>query len=102
MKVRKMGITLEEGVISMTMRKSVTCALIFILLLIGAGLLDRNVRSSAYSPEFMQTEPDYGINAFHAKETSQPVGPFHPREYVRIIRRSADEPAPNTNIPISK
>lgn len=74
----------------MVIRKSVACAFIFMLLLIGAGLLDRNIRSLAYPPEFMQTVPDYGINAFHTKGTGQPPGPFHPREYVRIVRRSAD------------
>ena len=73
----------------MAARKSAACAFIFILLLIGAGLLNRNVRSVDYPHESMRV-PGNDINAFHAKETGQPAGPFLPREYVRIIRRSAD------------
>ncbi|SMF82942.1 hypothetical protein SAMN05661091_2274 [Paenibacillus uliginis N3/975] len=75
----------------MIVRKITVCCILFALLVLGAAVLDWHVNRLHYpEPKYAPHSPKYNINTINTLETDIGTQSFRPREYIRIIQRSAD------------
>ncbi|GIP31870.1 hypothetical protein [Paenibacillus sp. J2TS4] len=71
----------------MLLKKILPCALLFLTLVLGGGLLDQYI-ASRHFPDSSPNSPEdsYILRAYFAEHESDGFPPYQPREYVRIIR----------------
>lgn len=71
----------------MIIRKITFCTLLFVILLTGAGLLNKYINQIHY-PDSQLSPLSYtdNINNQQNQEPNKSSNSFYPREYIRIIR----------------
>ncbi|CAH0120951.1 MULTISPECIES: hypothetical protein [unclassified Paenibacillus] len=78
----------------MLSRKITVCIVVFLLIVIGGAVLDRNVRIRYVAPSSLTPgDESITVRSYRQQEGIEGLQPFLPREYVKMIRRDA-EPEP--------
>ena len=76
-----------KGAIPLLKLKTAVCALLFLPLLFGAGLLHAHYRDERL--QSLQPQPSVGrhtVYSYHRDRAEDGLSRFLPREYVRIVR----------------
>lgn len=88
----RQGITLKgkERAAAMLSRKITVCIFVFLLIVIGGAVLERNVHVRYVAPPSLTTgEESVTVRSYHQQKGTVGWQPFLPREYVKMIRRDA-------------
>ncbi len=92
MKCLSIGDYSNKGVIPVPIKKIIVCASLFLLMMVIGGILNNRITNQQMtSGLYSSSNPSIVIySSYPSNSANNRLFPFMPREYVRIIHRTAD------------